>query len=120
VYILFTIKSKILGNLSQICIPIVSLTFCGQLGVNELEGAGLASSFFNVFATVNYYGMASACDTLFPQLYGGKDRKKMGIVLQKALIVGFVSMFFSGSLLLACKWLLYLYVKEDKVIQYAF
>jgi MATE family multidrug resistance protein len=97
---------------------IVSLTFCGQLGVNELEGASLANSFFNILTLVNVYGMATACDTFFPQLYGGKDRKKMGIVLQKALIVGFVCLFLNGSLILACKWILYLYVKEDKVIQY--
>ncbi len=29
------------------------------------------------------YGLTSACDTLFPQLYGGNNLKKIGIVLQK-------------------------------------
>ena len=31
----------------------------------------------------NVYGLTSACDTLFPQIFGGEDKKKLGIVLQK-------------------------------------
>ena len=33
----------------------------------------------------NVYGLTSACDTLFPQIFGGEDKKKLGIVLQKGL-----------------------------------
>ena len=31
----------------------------------------------------NVYGLTSACDTLFPQIFGGEDKKKLGLVLQK-------------------------------------
>jgi hypothetical protein len=86
-----------------------------------------------------------ACDTLFPQvnqfssialiffltpiieiqlfklkLYGGKDPKKMGIVLQKALIIGFISMFFSGALLLNCRNLMFLFVDSKNVARCLF
>jgi Na+-driven multidrug efflux pump len=97
--------------------PIVSLTFCGQLGVNELEGASLANSFFNIFVLVNIYGLATACDTLFPQLFGGKSPKKMGVVLQRALVTGFVFMFFSGALVMNCKRVMALYVDKPAVIE---
>jgi MATE family multidrug resistance protein len=96
---------------------IVSLTFCGQLGVDELEGAFLGNSFFIIFVLVNIFGLPTACDTLFPQLYGGKEPKKMGIVLQKALIVGFVAMFFSRALVMNCKRLMSLYVEKPSVVE---
>lgn len=34
----------------------------------------------------NVYGLTSACDTLFPQIFGGEDKKKLGLVLQKGII----------------------------------
>ncbi len=29
--------------------------------------------------------MTSAADTLFPQIYGGSDKKKVGLILQKGI-----------------------------------
>ena len=58
-------------------------------------------------------GFTSACDVLFPQLFGGVNKKKVGIVLQKSkiklkvrftkslnLIDSMFSSFFKASLYL--------------------
>jgi hypothetical protein len=51
-------------------------------------------------------------------LYGGQNKKKIGIVLQKALIIGFISMFFSGALVLNAKNLMFLFVESKTVAMY--
>jgi hypothetical protein len=83
-------KKKIFGNLSQAFLPIISLIFCGHLGDYELDGVSLANSvikpstnlnslifhdcFFNskligIIVLTAVYGLATATDTLFPQVF---------------------------------------------------
>jgi len=38
-----------------------------------------------VISNVSLIGIAGAADTLFPQLYGGVDKKKLGLYLQKGI-----------------------------------
>jgi hypothetical protein len=49
------------------------------------------------------------------KLYGGKDKKKIGIVLQKALLIGFISMFLSAAFILNCKNLMFIFVESKAV-----
>jgi hypothetical protein len=41
-------------------------------------------------ALVCVYGLTSACDTLFPQIFGGENKKKIGLILQKGKINNFI------------------------------
>jgi MATE family multidrug resistance protein len=63
------------------------------------------------------YGFASGCDTLFPQLFGSNDKKKIGVVLQKALLIGLINVFVSGTMILNASNLLARFVESKDVIK---
>nr|VZI24955.1 unnamed protein product [Spirometra erinaceieuropaei] len=70
--------------INTICV--VSTLFCGRLGRAELAATGLAISVFNVTAIAIIQGLATACDTLFAQTFGGTKKLNMGIQLQRAAL----------------------------------
>jgi len=77
--------------MTQICQMIIgpiSLIFCGHLGdAVKLDGAAMAISMINATCISVGQGMGTACDTFFSQSYGSKNRKKVGLYLQKALCI---------------------------------
>lgn len=77
---------KTLGNISQSFLPMVSLIMCGHLGEKELGAIALANTLFSLIVMTNILGFSTAVDTLFPQLFGGQDKKKMGVLLQKGTL----------------------------------
>ncbi|CAF0896963.1 unnamed protein product [Brachionus calyciflorus] len=87
----------ILTNFSQTFLPIISLFFCGHIGPNELAAVTLANTFINIGSFSSLVGLSSACDTLFPQLFGSVDRKKVGSVLQKGLLISILSCLPTGG-----------------------
>lgn len=64
----------------------IVLIFAGQLGTAELDGTGLALSLANMTCWSITCGMATGSETLFAQAYGGPNRKKVGIFLQRSLV----------------------------------
>ncbi|CAM6100111.1 unnamed protein product [Calypogeia fissa] len=77
----------VLVNLLQYSILLVSTIFAGHLGVLELASASLANSIASVLGFYILLGMASALETLCGQAYGAEQYSKLGIYLQRALIV---------------------------------
>jgi len=77
--------------MTQICQMIIgpiSLIFCGHLGsATKLDGAALAISMINATCISVGQGMGTACDTFFSQSYGSKNRKKVGLYMQKAILI---------------------------------
>lgn len=64
----------------------VSPIFVSRLGPKQRDGCALALSVYNLVGNAIVVGINFGCDTLLPQCYGG-NRRKMGIVLQRAIII---------------------------------
>uniref|UniRef100_A0A0X3PZJ6 Multidrug and toxin extrusion protein 1 n=1 Tax=Schistocephalus solidus TaxID=70667 RepID=A0A0X3PZJ6_SCHSO len=68
----------------------ISLVFCGKLGKSELASAGLAVSIFHTAGVSLVTGLLTAGETLFAQTYGGSNKFRLGIQLQRAFCIIFL------------------------------
>jgi len=74
-------------QLTQFTFSAVALMFCGHLGKYELDAVALANTAITVTSVTTTMGITSACDTLFAQIYGSKNKKLTGVVLQRSFII---------------------------------
>lgn len=77
----------ILGNLLSFLLQLVSTTFVGHTGSLELSGASLAYSFAVVTGYSVMMGLSGALETLCGQAFGAGEYQKLGIFLQRAMVV---------------------------------
>lgn len=78
-------------SLLQFLLQLISLMFAGHLGELPLAGASMAASFANVTGYSLLLGMGTAMDTLCGQAYGAKQYHKLGIHMQRAMLVLFLA-----------------------------
>ncbi|KAL5971380.1 Multidrug and toxin extrusion protein 1 [Taenia solium] len=65
----------------------VSLFFLGRLGRTELAAGGLAISIFHVAGLSIIYGLFTASETLFSQTFGGPNKFRLGVQVQRAIVI---------------------------------
>ena len=68
-------------------IPIISLQFSGHKDRDLLASVGLGISFSNAFGFTVIIGIDFAFQTLCSQAYGAKNPRRMGILLQRSIVI---------------------------------
>jgi Na+-driven multidrug efflux pump len=90
-----------MGNiLASWLISFISLAFVGHVhGQLELNACALATSAYILIANSLMLGLNFGCDTLLPQCSGG-NKRKMGLTVQRAIIITGYSCLISWALIL--------------------
>uniref|UniRef100_A0A672H066 Multidrug and toxin extrusion protein n=1 Tax=Salarias fasciatus TaxID=181472 RepID=A0A672H066_SALFA len=77
----------LLSRIFNYLLPFVVTMFCGRLGNDVMAGYGLASAAINVSTAATGTGLGLACDTLVSQTFGGKNLLRVGVILQRGIII---------------------------------
>ena len=110
-----------LGYVCQQVIFFVSLTFCGHVGSSSaiLESVALAQSIVNSTGLSFVLGYGSGLDTLASQAWGAKNYKKVGVYLQRALIIHLLIAFFVLGIWSNAETILNLLHQPPEVVRYS-
>ncbi|KAL6471177.1 hypothetical protein MHYP_G00198270 [Metynnis hypsauchen] len=109
------VASRILNYL----LPFVITMFCGRLGNSELAGYGIASATISITTAATGTGLALACDTLVSQTFGRKNLLRVGMILQRGILILLLFCLPCWALLINTQPLLLLLGQDPEVARIA-
>ncbi|XP_031609996.2 multidrug and toxin extrusion protein 1 [Oreochromis aureus] len=109
----------LLSRILNFLLPFVITIFCGHISNAALAGYALASATVNATTVATGHGLALACDTLISQTFGSKNMKRVGVILQRSLLILLAFCLPCWAIIMNSYSLLILMHQEEEVARIA-
>ncbi|KAL2096119.1 hypothetical protein ACEWY4_008267 [Coilia grayii] len=100
-------------------LPFVVTMFCGRLGNSALAGYAMACAIINVSSAATGIGLCLACDTLIAQTFGARNLLRVGVILQRSLLILLLHCLPCWALLVNTQAILLVLGQEPEVARIA-
>ncbi|KAG8001921.1 Multidrug and toxin extrusion protein 1 [Nibea albiflora] len=104
----------IISQVMVFTVNFVSTIFCGHLGTTELAGVSLGIAGISIGI-----GLSGACDTLISQTFGSRNLSRVGVILQRAILILLLACFPCWAILINTEPLLLAFNQDPAVASVA-